>query len=67
MRKRQTFLTSVFWVFFFSGFGLICIFGFWPWLNELGFLIAGILLNVFAFIYWLKIVRKQSTQDADKF
>ncbi len=65
-KKRQMFLVSAFWVYFFSGFGIICVFGFWPWLKDFRFLVAGILLNVLALVFWLRVVRKQSSLRADK-
>ena len=67
MHNRRTFSTSIVWVYLFSGFGLICIFGFWPWLKHIGVLVGGILLNVLALVFWLKVVKPKSAKSVDEF
>ena len=66
MDNRRTFFESIFWVYLFSGFGLICIFGIWPWLKDIGFFVAGILLNVLALTFWLKVVKPKSAKSVDE-
>ena len=49
----------MFYVYFFSFSGLLSAAVAWPLLQEVVFLVAGILLNILALAYWYRVVRVQ--------
>jgi hypothetical protein len=60
MNKKST---QMGFVFLFCIVGLLSACVAWPLLGELGFLVAGILLNVLAVTYWFRVVRVDNQKN----